>query len=240
MLTFAFLISLFQGLIYAQVQTRGQFDSLARQLFFGKRTDSSSLNRMKFTAPFHDSAALRAMEKPVNGSTVGPIKVAEAIPVRIDSSTHGVWEADVVNGVNTWSIQIESKTALSIALVFSNFTLPPAGELYIMNDVVTLGAFTASVNNKQSKEFAIQPVKGESVFLIFVEPMGASPALDALVITQVVHGYRSLGIGFEGGEKDTSGSCEVDVCCLSSWVDIWRCCFQRTFLNFYCFVCYLE
>ena len=211
-----FLISLIGVGIEAQVQTRGQFDSLARQVFFGKRTDSGTLNRMKFKVPFHDSAVLRAIDKPAKGSPPGPVKVAEAIPVQIDSRTHGVWEADVVNGVNTWSILIESKTALSLALVFSNFTLPPSGELYVLNDGVTLGAYTAAINNKKSKEFAIQPVKGEQVFLIYIEPMGASPGLEALLINRVVHGYRSIG---NDDEKDSSGACEVDVRCLSQWVN---------------------
>ncbi len=209
-----FLISLLTT-IQAQVQSRGQFDSLARQLFFGKRTQTGDLNRMKFTSPFIDSEVLRATDKPSKGSPPGPVKVAEAIPVEIDSRTHGIWEADVVNGVNTWSILIESRTALSLALVFANFTLPPAGELYAINEDITLGAYTSAINNKKSREFAIQPVKGDQLFIIYIEPMGASPGLEAISITQVVHGYRFLSIN---AEKDSSGSCEVDARCLSSWV----------------------
>ena len=215
MLALALLLISFLSAIEAQVQSRGQFDSLARQLYFGKRADSGNWNRMKFTAPFHDSEMLRAREKPSKGSTPGPVKVAEAIPVEINSRTHGVWEADVVNGVNTWSIMIESKTALSLALVFSNFSLPPAGELYVLNDGVALGAYTSSINNKKTRDFAIQPVKGDSLFLIYVEPMGASPGLEAISITRIVHGFRFMSIN---DEKDSSGPCEVDVRCISSWV----------------------
>lgn len=202
--------------IHAQVQSRGQFDSLVRQVYFGKRSEGGVSQKLKFTAPFHDSAALRAMEKPSLSTPPGPIKVAQAIPVSLDSRRDGKWEADEVNGVNTWSIQIESKTALSLALTFRNFSLPPSGELYVMNDDYNYGAYTQA-NNKPSGDFAIQPIPGESIFLIYVEPMGASPALSSLLISNVVHGYRSTAI-IPNRVKDASGPCEVDVKCVNAWV----------------------
>lgn len=208
------IFALLAGFTGAQVQNRGQFDSLVRQVYFGKRAESGVPGKLKFTVPFHDSAVLRAMDKPSLSSTPGPIKVAQAIPVSINSRHHGVWEADEVNGVNTWSLLIESKTALSLALTFRNFSLPPSGELYVINDDYNYGAYTQA-NNKPSGDFAIQPIPSESIFLIYVEPMGASPAVSSLLISNVVHGYRQTAAL---NQKDASGPCEVDVRCVNAWV----------------------
>lgn len=211
------LISLFFlfSLVCAQVQFKGKFDSKARQVYFGKRTDSrfDTESKYKIQVPFHDSnLLLKSDELEKNTIRFSPIKVAKAIPIEIDSRINGIWEEDTNAKIKTWSLFIESKTALGIALIFDNFHIFGEGEMYIINESGILGAFTKR-NNKADGKFSIQSLRGSKIFIIYIESLKSVKPLTYFKIGKVVHTYRDIFIG-----KSTSGVCNVDSKCVDSFV----------------------
>lgn len=206
----AFLIST----SFAQVEQIGEFNSIARQIYFGKRFDSA---RLKIQVPFHDSKILLERDESLIKSASTkihsmPMNVAKAIPIEIDSRKDGIWEEDVLSGLRTWSVLIESKTAYGIGLIFDQFRIFEGGEMYVMNDSMQLGAFT-SANNKPDGKFAIQHLQGSSIFIIYIEPLRSAKPLNCFRIEKVVHAYRNI---FE--PKAVSGTCNLDVKCINTFV----------------------
>lgn len=226
--SFAFL--LLSSQFSCQVEQIGRFNSAARQIYFGKRADSGmSGSKFKIQVPFHDSKLLlkeandlqskqeATASIPLKSTTAihsAPLSFAESIPVEIDSRSHGIWEEDSGLGIRTWSVFIESKSALGIALIFDQFRIFEDGEMYAINDSGILGAFTRA-NNKPDGKFSIQHLKGSSVFLIYIEPAFKPVAkpLNYFKINKVVHAFRDI---FD--EKTLSGSCNVDARCVSLFV----------------------
>lgn len=144
-----------------------------------------------------------------------PHKFAEAVDVQIDITdpTRGTWIEDVSNNRRTWRTIVKSPGALSVSLLFNDFMLPEGGELYIIGKDETLGAFTAAVNNKETRKFATTPVAGESVIIEYHEPLnnknsGRPPALR---VGKIVHGFRATPFAY-----GASGHCQVDVECRKS------------------------
>lgn len=227
-----FILSLLISCLRAQVQQVGKFNSAARQIYFGKRVDSG-LNDSKFKVqvPFHDSKklleaddALKSMEsmgsmgsmKSLKAVHSVPLSFAKAITMGIDSRVNGVWEENVSSGLKTWSLYIESKTALAIALIFDNFRIINEGELYVINESGILGAFTKN-NNKADGKFAVHPLKGSGIFLIYIEPLKGTKPLNYFKIGKVVHAYRDI---FQS--KSVSGACNVDSRCINAHVSIFQ------------------
>jgi hypothetical protein len=204
----------------AQVQTAGRYDALARQVYFGKRTGSSSSDNLKVILPFHNTTKLAAEDLSVKSHT-GPLKFAQAISVDLDWTKDGVWETDLFNGIRIWSLLVQSKTAKSLSVVFDRFMLPAEGELYMMNDNEVLGAFTAALNNKADGKFAIRPLPGDTAFLVYLEPLPVAKSVmvqtPPLHIKYISHGFRDV-FRPASSAKSLSGTCEVDVRCVNSWV----------------------
>lgn len=212
-LSFTFILY-FMALISGQVQYEGRYNAKARQIYFGKRGMNDS--KFKVQVPFHDSKTLLSIDNSQKASNYvhsAPISFAKAIPVEIDFKEKGIWEKD--GDYRTWTCLIESKTALGLALIFEEFRIINEGELYIVNDSGILGAFTSN-NNKKDGKFSIQPISGSSIFLVFIEPLRSLKPLNSLIISKVVHVYRDLSMFTS--QKLLSGSCNVDVKCLNSFV----------------------
>ncbi|KAG0374947.1 hypothetical protein BGX24_009736 [Mortierella sp. AD032] len=98
--------------------------------------------------------------------------------------------------VMVWQLEIYSKSALSLNLIFSDFHLPPGSEFYVVSNgnggTHLLGAFTGSVNNKPDRVFATAPVAGDRLLLEFYIPrsnflQGTRPSIE---LSHVIHGYK--------------------------------------------------
>ena len=118
------------------------------------------------------------------------------------------------NFFKIWQVEIESKNAYSINLVFNKYHLPKGARLFVYNEDQTqiLGAFTAR-NNKESEQLAIYPLAGEKVFVQYEEPLDAN-FKGEISIGKVVHAY--VDVLHEKNlfyPRRTSGSCNVDVQC---------------------------
>ncbi|KAF9961130.1 hypothetical protein BGZ65_011197 [Modicella reniformis] len=94
--------------------------------------------------------------------------------------------------VLVWQLEIHSKSALSLNLIFSDFHLPPGTEFYISGKRHTLGAFTAKVNNKADGVFATAPIAGNKLLLELYTPKSTlkEGQMPRIQLSHVVHGYK--------------------------------------------------
>ncbi|KAF9162680.1 hypothetical protein DFQ26_003342 [Actinomortierella ambigua] len=93
-----------------------------------------------------------------------------------------------------WQLEIVSKGALSLNLIFSAFELPEGAELYVTGRKHVLGAFTGQVNHKADGTFATAPLKGDRLLLQVFMPshLYESGILPRLELSHVIHGYRPM------------------------------------------------
>ncbi|KAF9919697.1 hypothetical protein FBU30_010655 [Linnemannia zychae] len=111
------------------------------------------------------------------------------------SSTFGNYDDDdnEEDDVMVWQLEIYSKSALSLNLIFSDFYLPPHSEFYVVGkNNRLLGAFTAEINNKPDRVFATAPLAGDRLLLEFYIPrrdfvQGIRPSIE---LSHVIHGYK--------------------------------------------------
>ncbi|KAA3634165.1 MAG: hypothetical protein DWP97_07655, partial [Calditrichaeota bacterium] len=141
-----------------------------------------------------------------------PMRFGYPFDVEYNLLNSGVWET-LPDGWRVWRLEIEAPGAKSINLVYDNFWLPEGARFYLYSEdkEMVIGAFT-SQNNKEHREFATAPVKGEVTILeLNVPPNVSHPG--EISISRIVHDYRDiLAMGYE---KDfgSSGSCNNNVNC---------------------------
>ncbi|KAF8980129.1 hypothetical protein BGZ46_004587 [Entomortierella lignicola] len=94
--------------------------------------------------------------------------------------------------VMVWQLEIHSKSALSLNLIFSDFHLPAGTEFYVSGKRHVLGAFTAEINNKPDGVFATAPLRGDKLLLEFYTPkvLLKQGILPRIQLSHVVHGYK--------------------------------------------------
>ena len=149
---------------------------------------------------------------------VGAMRFGEELPVHLTPGNSGEW-TQLENGDRVWRLRIESKGAFSLSLIFDEYELPAGAELYAYNDdrSSTYGLFS-SLNNKENRQFAFQPLKGSALTLEYVEPAGVS-APGALSVGTVVHDYKNVFqlvddmLAKSTGGPKAAGSCNNDVNC---------------------------
>lgn len=107
-----------------------------------------------------------------------------------------------------WRYSVQSPGALALLPVFSKWNMPEGGKFFAYssgNTTEVSGAFTAA-NNKPNGQFAVAPVKGDTVTFEY-----NGPRTDDLKLTveKVIHVYRGFGLRDFGN----SGSCNVNTAC---------------------------
>tara|TARA_B100001287_G_scaffold49012_1_gene38053 strand:+ start:3109 stop:6105 length:2997 start_codon:yes stop_codon:yes gene_type:complete len=126
----------------------------------------------------------------------------------------GQWE-ELPNGDRIWQLIIECKEALTINLLFENFSLPRGAYLYLydFNKTNKVGAYTYK-NNRADGALGSELVHGEKIVIEYVEPYDVQGQGDFL-ITNVIHGYRSIGPIQDTLSRtlNSSGDCNIDVNC---------------------------
>ena len=120
------------------------------------------------------------------------------------------------NGDKVYRLEINSKDAFSINLIFDQFYILEETELFIYNKSKqhTIGAFTHK-NNKHYKRFSTAPVKGDMIIIEFYEPSHVKSE-SIINLSNIVHGYKDVFRGYEDSEE-----CHNNVNCaeFQSWND---------------------
>lgn len=122
-------------------------------------------------------------------------------------------ESSVIDSISEgflYRCAIESPTAFSIHLVFSNFHIPIGAKLFLYDESAEqiLGAFTSN-NNKESSIFAVAPIFSDRIIIEYFEPYYAEFE-GSVEVGQIYHGYIDIS---EDVVSSLPGTCEVDINC---------------------------
>ncbi|KAG0300949.1 hypothetical protein BGZ98_008738 [Dissophora globulifera] len=118
-----------------------------------------------------------------------PLKSLHSLRFMGDSSDG---EEEAPEDVLVWQLEVHSKSALSLNLIFSDFYLPPDTEFYVSSHKKVLGAFTAKINNKPDGVFATAPIEGDRLLLEFYTRRKTlqQSGMPRIQLSHVVHGYK--------------------------------------------------
>ncbi|MFK7908667.1 MAG: serine protease, partial [Chitinophagales bacterium] len=160
--------------------------------------------------PSIDIAALKA-EDALNDGNKQVFRFGKSIAVDLDLKNAGKWEI-LSNGDRIWRLQITSKGANTINLIYKHFYLPKGAKLFLYNadHSEILGAFTSN-NNKAHRQFSTSLLKGDQTILEYYEPAKVQ-GQGIVHISEVIHGYRGFRPAAEKG-FGSSGSCNINVNC---------------------------
>ena len=119
-----------------------------------------------------------------------PFRFGYAFDVDLGLGNAGTWDT-LLNGDRIWRLRLSSPHAYSINLIFSEFSMPQEGKLFIYNldKTMVIGAFISN-NNMPHGKFARQPVRGDAITLEYYEPASAR-GLGKLRVSKVIHAYRA-------------------------------------------------
>ncbi len=135
--------------------------------------------------------------------------------VNFNLSNSGEW-ITLKNGDKLWRLNIHSKGALSLNLLYDKFWLPKGGKLFIYSKdgKHSIGAFTARNNNgkrNESKGFATGLVYSDDIIVEYYQP--AQVKEKAIIsIAYVVYGYRYINVPNNRGFGD-AGGCHININC---------------------------
>jgi Trypsin-like peptidase domain len=123
-------------------------------------------------------------------STGFPLRYADLLEVRMNPTTHGVWDV-LENGTQVWRLRILSPGAKSLGLEFTDFELAEGAEIYIYTpDLEEFdGAYTA-VNNQPHDQLQFQPLPGDELIFEYVQPAGVADS--RLSLGTVIYDYKDL------------------------------------------------
>lgn len=168
----------------------------------------------KHTMPGFDMEAKR-IEDSINDLTKDqPWQFGYKYDTDITTQNSGVW-TDLPNGNRLWRTAIECPGALTVNLLFEDFDLPAGAHIYVydVNETNRVGAYT-SINNRPDGFMGTEIIHGEEVIVEYYEPASVQ-GQGSFTISNVVHGYRSLGPIQKDLAKalNSSGACNIDVNC---------------------------
>jgi hypothetical protein len=141
-----------------------------------------------------------------------PWRFGYAIDVDLNLNNAGKWTV-LQNGDRIWHLNIKSRGAYSINLVYNDFWLPPGSKFYVYSEVrsYVLGPFDYR-HNKESRAFATSLVRGESIILEYYEPRDYI-GQGVINISKVIHGYKDLFKRIAIQDFNDSANCEVNINC---------------------------
>ncbi len=115
------------------------------------------------------------------------------------------------DGRNVWRLHIISEGAYSLNLVFDEYQLDSASQLFIYTPdrSSVIGSFTAE-NNSSHGVLATAPLPGEEVVVELITPKESSTRLKVGSVNHDYRGLRNLPL------VGSSAECEVDASCLGS------------------------
>ncbi|OFY24881.1 MAG: hypothetical protein A2W98_12180 [Bacteroidetes bacterium GWF2_33_38] len=176
--------------------------------------DIEKIEAINLMAPNIELLLQKSLETEKQG---GYEKSGESIKVSYSLENSGTW-FELENGDRLWQLKIESKKAKAIGLVYEDFYISKASNMYIYNAAKTqvVGPLTYN-DNPKTKYFSTELIQGDVINLEFIEP-NAFKGMSKINIIEVVYVYKNAGIVEKfNPNKDTgwglSEDCEVNVNC---------------------------
>lgn len=173
--------------------------------------DSSAAAENPLILPPLDVA--RAQE--ADRQTPGQHRFAAPIFAEVDLPSMGSWSI-LPNGDRLWRGVVQSEGALGLVLLFDRFYLPPESRFfaYSADRRQVYGAFSAESCHPDGW-FTLGPIRGEKVFLEYVEPAGTSAQAQMHLFRAdyVFKQDASQGVNSPLSGFNMSLPCEVNVNC---------------------------
>jgi len=146
------------------------------------------------------------------------LRFGKDVLVDISPASHGIW-TDLPNGGKLWRLNIKSRGAFNINLIFDRFYLPEGARLFVYapDGSTILGAYS-SLNHNPMYNFATMPIVGEELIIEYEEP--ANAAFEGQIhLNYIIHGYRDFYLSLKG--FNDSGTCNNNVVCPEGepWID---------------------
>lgn len=139
-------------------------------------------------------AIMKQNEADERAGIARPYAVATMLTTDLNLSNSGTWYY-LEDGQKIWRLSISIPEAKAIGLLYDQFYLPAGVKFFISNKNgrQVLGAYTAKNNNEKYKNFANQPIQGNTANLEIDVP--AEVAVDDIVfhLNKVSAFYRSVG-----------------------------------------------
>lgn len=147
-------------------------------------------------------------EDALTGKGVIPERVGVSVNAGIDL-LNPVRRQNLPDGSTLYITPVKIGGALALAAYFSDFQIPPGGELYVYDETRKhiLGAFT-SENNKDHGLFSTGLIPGDMILFEYYEPFGAGTA--RLTVGEIAWHYKNY---HHNRDLSTSDYCEVNVNC---------------------------
>ncbi len=131
----------------------------------------------------------------------------------------GSW-INLNGGSKICRLELESKNAISINLIFNDFYLEQGAylHLYSSDKQQVQGAYT-SANNNEDNVLGTDLIKGDKIIVEYYQPKNSKES-SRLNIGMVVHGYIDINNWENKMKVNESGNCNMDVICPDG--DLWR------------------
>ena len=180
----------------------------------------ASFNRLKgaiLKLPVVDMAPVNnfdlQLKEAQSKSPFKKLKFAKSFDVDISLENSGVW--DTADGMRIWRVDIRSKGAYSLNILFDRAILPTGASIFIYtpDHRILRGAFNAN-NEQSSGMLPIFPLEGDEIVVEYNEPANVS-VRGELHISKVNHGYKN-SIG--NRPLGDAGVCNMDVYCAGAAV----------------------
>lgn len=193
------------GKVFSQVSNGG----FPQKVFSLKSSKIAAIEMPELTREMIASVSLPA---DTFANRQKPLRFAYPFEVNLNPENAGVWGVSE-NGTWCWRLNIRSKDAKSINIIFDNFNLPANTKLFVFNENKVLGAFT-DYNNKKSGKFAVAPVSGDEITVQY-EVQEKDKSVLPFTIIGVNHDF--LGIlapdPWRPVQGAVAGACNVDINC---------------------------
>jgi len=178
---------------------------------------STDVDRIILQEPDMNLIMQEDMEDEKNGELY---KVARMLPISASLDNSGTWDI-LPDGTQVWRLEIASRGAQALMVLYENFHLVNGSHLYLYNEnrKQLLGSYDERTNPINSDYLSTQLIQGEILHLELVVDPGVNIDDISLDIEGVMYNYRSVDqfIGYYKDGKPTgfgnSGSCNVNINC---------------------------
>lgn len=165
--------------------------------------------------PDFDLSQIQFEDSINDANKIGPWRFGYSHHVNIDLNSTGLWETIPGRG-RIWRLRIGSTGAKSLNFLISDLHIPEDGgylSIYKQDEEDYFLAYS-SQNNLPHKKLGTELVLGDEVVVEFFEPI-THQFEASMIITNVIHGYRSLNIYAENLMRalNSSGDCNIDILC---------------------------
>ena len=184
---------------------------------FTSKSLTLNVDKIVLPEPNMDLILQEDLQTEENG---GMYMVGRVISTSISLQNSGTWDI-LDDGTQVWRLQIASRDAKALVLLYSKFHLTEGSQLFLYNEnrKQLLGYYDHRTNPTNTERFSTQMVQGEITNLELVLSSEVNPQDVSLDIEGVVYNYRSVDqfVGYYSDEKAPnfggSGSCNVNINC---------------------------